>query len=106
MAFNGSEGSAIDISKAQEWNGNYRAAHPQPNEVYSYFFGCDILQKILKQPGCMGIRIYYGLDGSVSKLVAVGANTDEDDQIYGTFIVADDVPSGPPRSGVSNVLNS
>lgn len=104
MAFNGSEGKPIDLNTAAALTTKYRNSHP--NEVYSHFFGNAILQQLLQQPGCQGIRLYYGSDGTTSKLVAVGANGEEDDQLGSAFIVADDTPTGPPHCGQANVLNS
>jgi hypothetical protein len=59
----GSEGSEIDIKVAAEWTQNHR--HHSPDEVISQFFGREILQKILEQPGCVGIRFYYANAKSV-----------------------------------------
>ena len=104
MAFNGTEGKAIDLSTAANWTKNYRDSNP--DKPQSRFFGRDILQTLLDQTGCEGIRIYYGTDNNVPQLVAVGADSQEDDQIGEGFIVADDTPMGPPNSGQANVLNS
>ncbi len=54
----GKEGSEIDLKVAAEWTQNHR--HHNPEEVISQFFGREILQKILDQPDCVGIRFYYG----------------------------------------------
>ena len=104
MAFNGSEGSAIDPNKAATWTKNYREAHPAA--IQSRFFGRDILLAILNQAGCEGVRIYYGLDGTVPQLLAVGANEEENDQLSDSCIIADETPAGPPRSGQPSILNS
>ncbi|HVS92796.1 MAG TPA: hypothetical protein VHE59_12220 [Mucilaginibacter sp.] len=53
----GKEGAEIDIKTAAEWTKNYRDRHP--GQTISQFFGIELLQKLLQQPGCMGIRIYY-----------------------------------------------
>jgi hypothetical protein len=60
----GQEGSEIDIKVAAEWTQNHR--HHSPDEVISQFFGREILQRILDQPDCVGIRFYYGNSKSVS----------------------------------------
>lgn len=104
MSFTGSEGSAINPNTAAEWTATYRGNHA--DETYAHFLGKDILNTILGQPGCMGIRFYYGTNGSGPQLVAVGANKDEDDQLTGESIVADDCVKAPPRSGALNILNS
>jgi hypothetical protein len=103
MAFNGTEGSAIDHSTAAEWTKAYREA--QPNEPLARFFGRDILLSILAQADCQGIRFYYGLNESVPQLLAVGADSEENDQIQ-ERLIADDAPMSPPRMGVLNILNS
>ena len=104
MAFNGSEGNAIDPNKAAVWTGNYREANP--NKIQSRFFGRNILLAILSQEGCEGVRIYYGLDGTTPQLLAVGADAAENDQLGDGCIVADETPMGPPAKGVNNILNS
>ncbi|MEO6849684.1 MAG: hypothetical protein ABI203_06145 [Mucilaginibacter sp.] len=54
---NGKEGAEIKLNVAADWAKNHRERHP--DGIISQFFGAEILQQILKQPGCMGIRIYY-----------------------------------------------
>jgi len=53
----GKEGEEFDFDKAVSWTTNYR--HKHPGETVSHFFGKDILQKILSQEGCQGIRFYH-----------------------------------------------
>jgi hypothetical protein len=53
----GKEGCEIDLNVAADWTKNYR--HRYPKGTISQFFGAEILQRILQQPDCMGIRIYY-----------------------------------------------
>ncbi|NQX38285.1 hypothetical protein SAMN05421820_101299 [Pedobacter steynii] len=53
----GTEGNPIDSKIAAAWTAHYRIMNP--NETISHFFGNQILQQILAQPDCLGIRIYY-----------------------------------------------
>ncbi len=53
----GEEGGPIELEKAAGWTANYR--HRHPNGTISQFFGQVILNRILQQDGCLGIRIYY-----------------------------------------------
>ena len=53
----GREGAEIDFKVATEWTKNHR--HRTPGGVVSQFFGQEIINKILQQPGCIGIRFYY-----------------------------------------------
>lgn len=102
MAFNGREGGQITLSEGADMTAKYRDNNP--NELKGHFFGKDILKQILNQEGCMGIRMYYGIDDDGEKaLVIVGADTNEDDI---TDLVADISMPCPNRCGSSNPLNS
>lgn len=102
MAFTGKEGGEITIEQGANMTENYRNSHPEG--LKGHFFGRDILEKILKQEGCVGIRMYYGLDeDDVQALVIVGADADENDM---TGLVADISTPCPSRCGASNDLNS
>jgi hypothetical protein len=56
----GREGSPIKLDVAASWTKNYREKHP--GETISQFFGKEILEKILAQENCLGIRFYYAHD--------------------------------------------
>lgn len=104
MPFNGTEGSAILPATAGEWTRNYQEKHA--GEVKAYFAGRNILEQLLAQPSCMGIRIYYGLNGATPTLVLVGADKDENDQLGDNCIVVDDLKACPDCCSQPNVLNS
>ena len=110
MPFNGTEGKEITLNTAAQLTQNYREANPGPETILGCFLGKNILKKILEQPGCQGIRFYYGLNGSTPELVAVGADSEENDQIgvvSGVHcIIADDAPRCPPNSSQHNDLNT
>lgn len=53
----GKEGAEIDLNLAAQWTKNHREKNP--HGFISQFFGVEILQRLLQQPGCLGIRIYY-----------------------------------------------
>ncbi len=71
-----------------------------------HFFGREILTTQLDQEGCKGIRLYYGRHHGVQQLLAVGATQNENDQLDGDFIVADDASKAPSCSGQLNILNN
>lgn len=78
MAFNGKEGGQITLAVGAAMTAAYRAANP--NQTKAHFFGKDILNSILGQTGCMGIRMYYGIDtDGVKQLVIVGVDADGHD---------------------------
>ncbi|GAB3580223.1 hypothetical protein GCM10027345_21380 [Hymenobacter daeguensis] len=92
------------MGTAGEWTRKYQDKHP--GEVRAYFAGREILEQLLAQPGCMGIRIYYGLNGATPTLVLVGADQEENDQLGDGFIVADELKGCPDCCSQPNELNS
>lgn len=102
MSFDGTEGGAITLPQGAALTAEYRRLNPGARK--GHFFGKDILQDLLKQSGCMGIRIYYGIDVDGNKeLVLVGADADTDDL---TDLVADLSIPCPNMCGGANALNS
>lgn len=73
--FNGSEGDPIDLATAKKWASNYKSTSQKPDEILAHYFGFEIIQDILSQSSCVGIRIYYAIDESgEKKLILVGVN--------------------------------
>ncbi len=73
--FDGTEGAPIDLKIAKAWAANYRASLKDPKDTVAHFFGFEIIQKILAEADCVGIRIYYGIDDKGEKqLLLVGAD--------------------------------
>lgn len=64
-------GEQITLEEAIEMTSAYREENP--DETKAHFFGKEILEQILNQDGCEGIRMYYGIDSDGEKqLVLVG----------------------------------
>lgn len=104
MAFNGTEGEIVTLSEAAGWTENFRDTIPADG-IKGHFFGKDLLNKILEQSECMGIRIYYGLEEDGTKnLVLVGAKANEDDMENGVILERSIVC--PPNCGIPSSLNS
>lgn len=103
MAFDGTEGGEIELPQAAALTKEHRDRNPTVRK--GHFFGKDILNKILEQDGCMGIRIYYGIDPDTNKreLVIVGADSSENDM---TGLIADFSAACPNKCSSSNDLNS
>lgn len=63
-------------------------------------FNRDIVDKILSQSGCVGIRLYYAnLDNGNPTMVMVGVNAEGDDMSEGT--IAQAILPCPPICGSS-----
>ena len=103
MAFTGKEAEEFPLDTAAEWTKNYRETITMGDTV-SHFFGRDIINKILEQNDCMGIRIYYALDENGKKqLIIVGADSKENDIYAG--IIAERSFSCPPFCPTNSPLN-
>lgn len=103
MAFNGTEGEQIIISEAAGLTSNYRTANP--NGTHAQYMGKDIINSILSQTGCVGIRSYYGINSSgKTTLVLVGVDENENDLVSG--IVADRGHLCPAKCSNQNSINS
>jgi hypothetical protein len=102
MAFTGDEAEEFSLETSAQWTSNYRAANP--NKIKAHFFGRKIIEKILAQPGCKGIRCYYALDDKgVQQMIMVGADANENDMCHG--IVAEVSRPCPTFCGTPNLLN-
>lgn len=104
--FNGSEGDIIPIEQAVQWTSNYcKQAETDEGKLLTqaHFYGREILQKLLDQEGCMGIRMYYGIDEEGQKqLILVGADADGNDL---EEMVVDHSSICPPDCATTGRLN-
>jgi hypothetical protein len=104
MAFTGDEGTVVTLAEAAEWTANYRKTIPEGDTI-AHFVGKEKLLSILEQEDCVGIRFYYGKENDGAKnLIAVGANSEENDLIDG--IIVEKTLSCPTRCSEINPLNS
>ena len=103
MAFDGPEGKQITLAEGATMTSNHRSANPDAH--LGHFMGKEILNQILDQTGCMGIRVYHGLNSSGDReLVFVGVDANENDMISG--IIADRGKPCPTFCSSQNALNS
>lgn len=101
--FTGNEGGVIKLSDASAMTANYRGSDLDGG-TKGHFFGKKVLRELLKQRGCVGIRIYYGLDAEGNQqLILVGAKANMDDM---TNLCVDMSSPCPNNCGVANSLNS
>lgn len=101
MAFDGTEGGQIPLAEGAAMTAAYRNSNP--NQRKAHFFGKDILNEILDQTGCVGIRMYYGINSSGEKeLVLVGVDANENDMLN---LVADISFPCPNTCDGKSVLN-
>jgi hypothetical protein len=107
MSFSGNEGAFITLQDAAALTANYRNSG-MLNPVLGQFLGANKLQQLLRQPGCVGLRIYYATDGTTGapKIVVVGVTSNENDILATNPLILDQSMPCPPTCGNSNSLNS
>lgn len=104
MSFTGEEGEQINIEAAAAMTKNYRNNSPA-GSILSHYVGKNLINDILGQQGCVGIRMYHGLDeNGIKQIVLVGVGANEDDLHEG--IIVDRSVLCPPRCPGLNPLNS
>lgn len=79
-SFDGKEGGTISLATGAALTENFRTNFP--NQPKGRFFGKNVLNGILAQDGCMGIRMYFGqeTDGTMN-LVLCGADANTNDML-------------------------
>lgn len=103
MAFTGNEAEQIPLPLACSWTANFRK--DCPNQTKAHFFGKVILQAILNQEGCVGIRAYNAIDDDGKRqLVLVGVDATEKDMVTG--IIAERSIPCPPFCDTTSPLNN
>jgi hypothetical protein len=86
MSLDQNSGSIITKEEAKMFINAFKAKYPQ--EVTAFFVGSNNVDLILKQVGCIGIRIYNGYSTIESKMnqVLVGVNAQQQDMDNGIII--------------------
>jgi hypothetical protein len=80
-------GEEITHELAHEFIAAYEKAYP--GEKRGYHLGRNIIDRILAQPGCVGMRFYYGLNEDGQKtLVYVGVDADGNDLVKRAVITS------------------
>lgn len=83
-------GEEISREKADRFTKAFVETHPNENHVYT--LGRNIMEKILAQPGCVGMRFYYGINDEGQKtLVYVGVGADGNDLVRQTMVTENGV---------------
>jgi len=97
-------GAPIDGVTAKRWMDNYKGRYPEPDTKFACFYGNKIINQILSQPDCIGIRTYYGIDDAgEEQFILVGVDSEGHDicdlqstQPMQGGIIADNGPWCPP----------
>jgi hypothetical protein len=81
-------GEEISQDMAADFIRTYKEAYP--NDILAFYMGKTILEKILAQPDCAGIRFYNGINEKGQKtLVYIGIDAEGKDIIKRTVVHED-----------------
>ena len=96
MPIDGRENHRIPLEAARRMTKRFRDEHGGgPRRVRGHGVSRGIIEEILAQPGCMGLRIYHATDDQGAEtLVIVGTTADEADMADGT--IAEQTRPCPP----------
>jgi hypothetical protein len=104
MTFTGNEGAVITLAEGSKMTAAYRATI-STGDTIALAVGKNLVNSILGQTGCMGIRMYFALDkDGNNQLVLVGVDANGDDMTAG--VIVDKAYACPPYCSQKNTLNS
>jgi hypothetical protein len=97
--YSGNENHSITLQEGAGLTKAYRMT-ASSNDVIAHYFGKNALKNALEQPGCVGLRLYYGkhADGSPT-IVVVGVDNKGNDMTSGQILQRTD--ACPPWCSVS-----
>ena len=100
--FTGNEGEKITLQEAVKLTGNYQKSE-KTGVVKAEFIGKNLVEEILSQEKCIGLRLYFGKneEGNLN-IVIVGADEDGNDLHQG--IITEKLPPCPPFCAQSSPL--
>lgn len=100
--FKGNEGEKITLQEAVKFTENYRKSE-KAEAVKAEFIGKDLVEEILSQEKCVGLRLYFGKNekGDLN-IVIVGADGDGNDLYQG--VIAEKISPCPPFCDLSSPL--
>lgn len=86
MSINQNTGTVITENEAINFTHTFQQRHP--NEKKAYFVGSEKVDMILAQEGCIGIRIYDGINSETSNenRVLVGVDSEGEDMVEGVIV--------------------
>lgn len=93
MSISQSSGSEIALDEAKKLVETFKYKFPE--HIKASFVGSESLNLILKQEGCIGVRIYYGYDAVSERLAPVLVGVDEKGEDMSDGIVMDKLKPCP-----------
>jgi hypothetical protein len=94
----------ISLPEAAEFTRSYRDSVPA-GSILGGLFNAEAVQNILRQPGCAGLRYYYGRNTSGKPVLILVGVTAENEDIYNGVLAEMSWPC-PDYCSSANPLNS
>jgi hypothetical protein len=103
----------ISFTEGGKMTRRYRQIHLLPGYIKGGLFPKAVIQTLLDQPGCVGMRFYYGINDDFRQaLILVGVDAAGNDMVTepsgglpGNVCLDVSAPC-PPLCSVNNILNS
>lgn len=87
MTLTGNEDHRITLTEAAEMTKRFRDQLPSTGGIIAHCFGKEAVQSVLNQTGCVGLRLYFGIDANnVEHLVGTGVDSSGNDLYTGSLI--------------------
>jgi hypothetical protein len=102
MEYNGTAGSLVELADAAKWTKAFRDQMTSGG-IKGYAYSAEIINEILNQDGCVGIRFYNGTDNGTNNLILVGFDEQGND-LFDKNIAQHGLPC-PSNCGEANPLN-
>lgn len=99
MTINRNTGEVVTLETAVNYTHSFQ--NDSPDAIKSFFVGSEKLKSILRQEGCIGVRIYNGYDAETNKenRVLVGVDASGEDISEGVIVEElSPCPSHCPKS--------
>ncbi len=105
MPIDGNEDHRVPLEVARRLTKRFRdgaRGRGGPRTPHAHGVSRKVIEDILAQPGCMGLRIYHALDDQGEEtLVIVGTTAEEQDMTSG--VIAEQTRPCPPFCGDSEL---
>ena len=97
----------ISFGEASLMTQRYRYQCMMPGDVCGGMFHREAIEELLNQPGCVGIRYYFGVnEADQQKIILVGVDKWGNDMIGQRYLCIDNGTLCPPHCSNINILNS
>lgn len=84
MLFDGTEGGLITLERAATLTAEFRKRNvSNPCQIRAHYFGRNHIANLINQEGCVGTRIYHGVDPDTGakEVVLVGVDQNGNDML-------------------------